>query len=830
MPTLIYKFGGTSVGDADRMTDAARLIASAAREGEVCVVSSAMSGVTNLLVELGSDGLAPERRAELLGVIDQKHRDAASGLTFTDTSALESLLREVHTLSAGIAITRVGSRRIRDRLVASGERLAVELLAHAARQQGVDAKPMHADAFLETEDGFGEVEPRSYTQDRRTRAALRREMDAGITPIVTGFTGRGPDGDTRLLGRGGSDLSATLLASAIDADECVIWTDVPGVSTCDPRLVPDALPIAHLHYREAGEMAYFGSKVLHPRTMIPVASKGIPVTVRSTTDPCGTHTRIDGSLGMRDASPATVSVLRDMSLLSIEGAGLAGVAGVSARLFGALANAGVSVVMISQGSAESSICLGLLECDVEAAESAIRDAFRLDIAKNAVEDITTRRAVCVLTVVTAGMKHRTGASGRMTTALGRAGVNILAIAQGSSELSVSYAIDQSDLRAGARALHESMRDPAKSEPTRSPRLSLALAGVGLVGRAVAARLPAMTQTRLVGVCDSGAFVPSDIGFDPAAIDRLCAHKRGGQPLTGYDHAQPASIPALKLLAHFTESRVPNPVLVDCTADPGMVDIASHALNLGVDVVTANKEILACDTERYQTMLEHARTSGAMLMGEATVGAGLPVARTIETMRRAGDTIGSVHASLSGTIGFLLGGLADGGELDVLVQNAIGLGYAEPDPSADVLGDDMRRKAIILARMAGFEDLGPPELEPFADVRGLHAGTPEFNAALQDAGRAIRDRVASARSRGSELRYLLHAAPGQALQVGFVECEPAGPFGGMTAQQARVVIESSYNDTRPLVITGPGAGDVTTAGGVLADLVLLAQRRIGGGML
>ncbi|MEM1423722.1 MAG: aspartate kinase [Planctomycetota bacterium] len=266
MPTIVYKFGGTSVGDAERIGAAADLVARGVANGDtLCVVSSAMSGATNLLVELASDGLDSGRREALLDELVTRHTDAAEGLGLDDPLRLRSLLDEIRTLGASMGLTRVGSPRLRDRLIAGGERLAVELLAHAVRARGADAVPMHADAFLETGEGFTEVEPRTYTHDRRTRAALLREIERGVTPVVTGFTGRGPDGDTRLLGRGGSDLTATLLASALDADECVIWTDVPGVSTCDPRLVPDALPIEHLHYREAGEMAYFGSRVLHPR-------------------------------------------------------------------------------------------------------------------------------------------------------------------------------------------------------------------------------------------------------------------------------------------------------------------------------------------------------------------------------------------------------------------------------------------------------------------------------------------------------------------------------------------------------------------------------------
>ena len=529
---------------------------------------------------------------------------------------------------------------------------------------------------------------------------------------------------------------------------------------------------------------------------------------------------------MRQETPASVSVLRDMALISVEGSGLSGVAGTSARLFGTLARAGISVVMISQGSAESAICIALKGSDVEAAESALRDEFRLDIAKRCIEEIVTRWGVSILTVVTAGMKHRVGAAQRMTSGMARAGVNILSIAQGSSELSVSFAIDHADTHRGARALHEAMRRPTVRVPNRSPRLSVALAGVGLVGRAVLDELSALAYVRAVGLCDSRSIRTHNAGFGSSELAEVIESKKQGHPL---DDAEPPgdTHTALSMLDAMLAFGAPNPVLIDCTADPGMVDVVRYALAHGVDVITANKEILACSTDEYRAIRRLANEHGAMLLGEATVGAGMPVARTITAMRNAGDEITSVSASLSGTIAFLMGGLSGGGELDDLVQHAINLGYAEPDPSADVLGDDMRRKALVLARLSGFEPQSVPVVEPFADVRDVQAGTSEFDSALRSAGTTVRRRMKTAKAGGTELRYLLHAEPGSAPTVGFVECDPEGPFGGMTPEQARVVITSRYNDTRPLIISGAGAGDVTTAGGVLADLGLIgASRRCG----
>ncbi|MEM7622931.1 MAG: aspartate kinase, partial [Planctomycetota bacterium] len=351
-PIEIHKFGGTSVGSPERITAAARIVADRAADARICIVSSAMSRVTDQLEHVAATG-DPETVAD----ISDRHRAVARELDISPSTAtwrdLDAIIGELEE-TASIARRLVGSSRypgfggvppgLHDRIVSAGERLAVRLLAEAIRREGPLAEPVDADSFLATSADFGEADPLHYEGDPAAKETLGAAIARAVIPVVTGFIGRGPDGLTRLLGRGGSDFSAALLAAALDADRLVIWTDVEGVYTCDPRLVPGATPIERLSYREAGEMAFFGSKVLHPRTIIPVSRKGIPTTVRSTLAPRGASTHIDLELPRAepaDATPSTlaaaVSAMPAVSLLSLEGGGLAGVAGVSARLFAALA-------------------------------------------------------------------------------------------------------------------------------------------------------------------------------------------------------------------------------------------------------------------------------------------------------------------------------------------------------------------------------------------------------------------------------------------------------------------------------------------------------------
>lgn len=467
----IHKFGGTSVGNAERILAAARLIAKrrADRPADhgLVVVASAMAGVTNDLLATAARAAANDPAWHALDAnLRDKHLHAvqqllALGARFTSPGhdGIDDLLDLAHQRLAGVAATAELTARTRDAIVATGEKLAVRLLAAALRALNVPAIHLDADRFLDTASTHGEADPLTFTGDPHVAASIMPHLEQQLVPVVTGFIGRGPDGATTTLGRGGSDFTATLVAAALDAQEVVIWTDVSGVYTADPRAVPDARPIDHLNYREAAEMAYYGAKVLHPRTMIPIVAKGIPVRVKNTLEPAHPGTLIDRRFVPGPTPVKAVTAIRGQALVSVEGSGMVGVPGVAARVFTRLANAGLSVTMISQSSSESSICLAIPAASARAADLALRQEFRAEITSGWIEDVRVEHGIALLAAVGIGMQHRPGVAGTLFTALGHARVSARAIAQGSSELNLSFAVADEDADLALRTIHAAFLPP-----------------------------------------------------------------------------------------------------------------------------------------------------------------------------------------------------------------------------------------------------------------------------------------------------------------------------------------------------------------------------------
>lgn len=465
----VHKFGGTSVADAARIRAAATLLAAAWRGGTVGVVavSSALSGVTDHLlaacsraragdmdtVEADVSALRSKHLAVLEGLAPAASTAAMSADGHDLRAEMNHLMDEVTELLHGTALIRELTARARDRVVATGEKLAVRLLAFALRSLGVPAEAMDADGFLATSAAFGEAEPLSYTDCPGVAAALGPRLERGVVPVVTGFVGRAPDGATTTLGRGGSDFTATLLAAALRADETVIWTDVPGVFSADPRVVPGARLLERLSYREAAEMSYYGAKVLHPRTMIPIAKLGIPVRTKSSYEPQKPGTLVEASAEPGPHAVKAVTAVRRQALIDVQGNGMVGVPGVAGRVFTALADAAISVTMISQSSSEASVCLALPEEQADRAHAVLNRAFRDYLADGLIEHVAARAGVALVAAVGAGMAHTPGAAARVCGSLARAGVNILAMAQGSSELNITLAVLGTDADAAVRAIH-----------------------------------------------------------------------------------------------------------------------------------------------------------------------------------------------------------------------------------------------------------------------------------------------------------------------------------------------------------------------------------------
>ncbi|MEM7789337.1 MAG: bifunctional aspartate kinase/homoserine dehydrogenase I, partial [Bacteroidota bacterium] len=692
--------------------------------------------------------------------------------------------------------------------IATGERLSAPLVAAAFRAAGHDALALDAADLVRTDDTFGNA----AVDFEATRPLARGEVDRlgeATVAVVTGFIGSTEAGVTTTLGRSGSDYTATILAEALGAETCTIWTDVAGVYTADPRLVPEAVPLARLSYREAAELAYFGANVLHPRTMLPAERAGIPISIKSTLDPEAEGTEIGDETDDLDLRVKGISSVRDVAVVMVEGAGMTSAVGVSARLFGALSEAGVNVRMVSQASSEQSICLVVDGPEADVAVDALERAFEREIARGDVRRVYAIPDCAVVSAVGEGMRHQPGLAGRLFATLGRAGVNVLSIAQGAAETNISTVVRSEEVAAALGALHEAF-------PLRRRRVHVAVIGTGTVGQ----RLVEMLAEHAPALMDEDRI---HLRLVAVANSRRMAWDAGGLPLSGAlarlgADAEAADLDALdaRLLAPGLERRI----VVDATASEAVARRYVRWLEAGVGVVTPNKKANTLDLDYYRRLREAADRREVSYHYETTVMAGLPVVFTIRDLLRSGDRIDHVEGVFSGTLAFLFNRLAAGAAFSEAVREAKARGLTEPDPRDDLGGEDVARKLLILARETGRAveraDVAVESLVP-ADL--ADASPEAFLDALDRLDAAWAQRVAEAG--GRRLAYVGEITEA-GLRVGVRAVDPGSPFGRSEGTDNVILIRSARYRETPLVVQGPGAGPDVTAAGLLADLVKAAE--------
>ncbi len=834
----VHKFGGTSMADSGRIHTAATIIAERSKIARQVVVSSATSGTTDLLINLGTHaakGQMEEVRSLARQMLD-RHLDIFKELSKDGFEEIEQEMRDIvdvtRRLSEAVGIHGELTPRVYDRIVVAGEKIAVRLLALTLRSIGIPSQACDADQFLLTDSIFGEANALPGITGKSIAQALNPILDRGIVPVVTGFCGKAPDGATTTLGRGGSDLSATLIGAALDADEVTIWTDVDGVMTANPKVVPGARVIRYLNYREAAEMSFYGAKVLHQRTMIPVSTKGIPVRTLNTNNPKGQGTIVDDRVTPGSLPVKAISAVRDHSLLSIEGKGMAGVPGISARLFSVIAGSRISVTMYSQSSSEASICLALPKSDADEAKKAIEEEFQLDIARGHIEEITIERDAGLVAIVGLGMAQTPGVAGRATMELGEAGVNILAIAQGSSELNLTLAVDEDDVERAVRILHNAFGLHRMDTGALAPDgLNLILLGTGKIGRALAQlvverhahiRQRFGLDAKVVALADSSGYILEPKGFDSDRLFEIMEKKAGGIAIAN----QAGGVAGMgeEVVRAALAYRLTRPILVDTSDADDAHDVFFEALQRGCDVVTANKKPLAGDIDVFSRLLNEATKQGRVLKAEATVGAGLPVIDTLEVLLGTGDHLHSAEGSLSGTLGYIMHRLEKGAAFSNAVVEAHQKGFTEPDPAVDLTGADVARKAIILGRLSKLIDADiEVELEGFVEESWSGLPFSDLKKKLVGLDDAIKTRVDNARKKGHVLRYLAKVERGR-VKVGPVSVSADSPAGRLSSTENLIMFYSDRYDTIPLVITGPGAGIDVTAMGVLGDVLRIAAER------
>ncbi|MGV8941806.1 MAG: bifunctional aspartate kinase/homoserine dehydrogenase I [Lysobacter sp.] len=817
-PVHLHKFGGSSLADASHFQRVALLLdqLDASSPGLQFVVVSAMHGVTDSLIALADASLTGADWKPGWVELRQRHVAAADVLDPAAAHGLHSWL-EAQFAALGDTLTAVASGDARsDADIAGvhglGEVCSSRLLQVALGGEDAGWGRLDAREVLVANPGeLGVSVDWEASQARLAEWAERRQYRARGR-VITGFIARDADGANTTLGRNGSDYSAAAFGRLLAANELTIWTDVDGVLSADPRLVPDAVCLESMSYAEANELSYFGASVLHPRTMAPAMQAGLAIRIRNTHNPAAAGTVIS-----QHASPASspvkgLSLVERMALLELSGAGLIGVPGTAERMFAALHAAGVSVTMISQGSSEHSICCVVREAQAEAARAAVAGTFAEAIEQGLVAGVEITGGIAVLAAVGDGMVGEPGVAARLFDGLAKARVNIRAIAQGASERNISVALDAVDAVRGLRAVHAAF--------WLSPQtLSIGLIGPGKVGRALLGQLSGSLE-RLAGVGNGGI----DLRLRAIANSRrMRLAPRNLPPHQAIESLEDGEVLDLEAFGHHVRaSHLPHALIVDCSGSDAVADHYAEWLDAGIHLVTPSKHAGSGDLARYQ-MIRAATRRGGHFRYEATVGAGLPVIQTLRNQLDTGDELTGFEGVLSGTLAWLFNRFDGSVPFSALVREARELGYTEPDPRDDLSGTDVARKLVILAREAGrplsldeveIENLVPPPLREVALA--------EFLDRLEELDAPLQARLAAAQRGGGSLRYLARLDHDGRASVALVV-----PPSGHPSLHGRLTDNLVQFHTRryadnPLVVQGPGAGPEVTAAGVFGDLLAIAQ--------
>lgn len=828
----VHKFGGASLADAAAIRQAVSIIRT--RPEPRVVVVSAMSGMTDLLLRAGqlahSGDVAGARAAA--ATLRQKHVAAAKALLPSGPrrTAMLAIITasadELDSLVKGLGILRELTPRTSDVLLARGERLSAQLLAATLEQAGVATQYVDAADVVRTDPHFGNATPDLDATDALIRKALKPLLARGVTPVVTGFIGRSPSGEVTTLGRGGSDLTAALIGRALAARAVNLWKDVPGLLTSDPRVVPEARVMPQLNLREAAELAYYGAKVLHPRALIPIIGRKVPLFVRPFGNPESPGTEVSERATGLEVPVKALSAATGQALITVEGSGMLGVPGVAARTFAALHRERISVSLISQASSEHSICFCVPAASAARAQVCLNQAFRIEIAQREVDGVAVKTGVATLAVVGLGMAGTPGVAQRVFSALATAGINVIAIAQGSSELNISAVVEESQVQEAQRVIHSAFQLGKVGGGSAAPRdrLDIFLLGFGRIGRSFAElvnELPASgPKVRIVAVADRSGVVFDPAGLSAHRLTTIAREKAKGHSLKHMDHgrAQKAEDAVAGALAH----ALSHPVLVDMTADD-TTPILNAALTHGMDVVLANKKPLAGSCASAEALAALAESHGRRIRHEATVGAGLPVMDTFTKLTETGDVVLGIEGCLSGTLGYLLSEMERGKSFSQALTAAMQAGYTEPDPRDDLSGADVARKALILGRLMGFR--GEPAsvvTESLVPEAARQLTVKQYLAQLSSFDAEWAERSRHAKARGQVLRYVATVAP-RRLRVGLTAVGPDSPFASLHGTDNQIVFTTARYREHPLVIRGPGAGPMVTAAGVLNDVLALARR-------
>ena len=813
----VLKFGGTSVGSVESIKQVIQILEKSISKGErTAVVFSAMGGATNRLIEIGRMAAAGNQEYfELLKVVEERHFATIRGLInvkqqSTTFASVKGLFNELEDILRGVSLIRELTDRTLDLIMSFGERLSTTIITESLKNRNLKAEFCDARQLIRPDAHFGMAEVDFPVTNR---LILEHFAKNSALQCITGFIGATAEGITTTLGRGGSDYTASIFGAALDAQVIEIWSDVDGMMTADPRKVPNAFTIPSISYAEAMELSHFGAKVIYPPSLQPAFAKNIPLKVLNTFNTDFKGTLVSRTANSKEYAITGISSIDDMALVNIQGSGMIGVAGISARLFTTLSDNNISVILISQASSEHSICFTIDPRNAERAQDVLEKAFETEIASGDIDSITIEKNVSIIAIVGEGMRKSSGVSGRLFSVLGKNGINIIATAQGSSELNISVVISKNDLSKALNAIHGVF---FLSE-TRS--LNLFIVGVGLIGSTLLEQVRSQSaflsgerllKLNIVGLSNTRKMLLEPSGIAPDQWrDELDTH------------GVKTSIPAF--VQRIIELNLPNSVFVDCTSDKDIVRHYGTLLDASISVVTPNK---VANSGRYTEYLRLQRTAlqrGVKFLYETNVGAGLPIINTIQGLMDSGDKFIKIEAILSGTLSYIFNTFGPQVRFADVVREAKAKGYTEPDPRDDLSGTDVARKILILAREVGVpmepEDV---KITPLLPENCLQAPTVEaFFAELESSNDYFENLLNEAQSQNGVLRYIATLDHNHAtVQLRVVDSKH--PFYNLSGSDNIVSFTTERYKDRPLVVKGPGAGAEVTASGVFADIMSISS--------